>query len=181
MTPMTTDRPMSNVDRTEQVLRRAIDRIYLAYGPAVDDSRARGYPGGVDYNNPGSGGSIIIENEDGDPERIPATAVEIAALRKNDADRWLKLVEKMVRDVLTIANMGQRLWPPTPQAGTRIRNITVGGRTNQIETCCLCAQPVAGGHDDPIRRIDGDPYHKSPCWYVASRSRGVHPTQKQAG
>jgi len=173
----------TQADHTQRALLTAIERIYSAYGSAVDDARSRGYPAGVDYNNPGSGGSIIVENENGDAERVPATAVEIAALRKCEADQWLNLVEKMVRDVLTIANMGQRLWPPTPATGTRIRNITVGGRTNLIETCGLCGDPIGGGHDDPIRRIDDDVFHHRTgkwCWYAASRARGVHPTQKEA-
>lgn len=84
-----------------------------------------------------------------------------------------------------LANRARHLWPPPPKKGAREGGVTVGERGNDIETCAGCAQPVLGGRADPLKRIDGDPFHvKNPqgtwCYHQALRSRGRLGSQKAA-
>lgn len=85
------------------------------------------------------------------------------------------------RDVLGVYRLADRSaadWPPTATKGQTVAGVTVGARTNLVETCAGCGLPVAGGRDDPIKRIDGDPFHANAnptgrwCYHAALRARG---------
>lgn len=105
------------------------------------------------------------------------------------SERWHMVIEPPLnafpsgehsrRRLYRLADMALRNWPPSLAAGDRVGGVTVGGRTvgGDLETCGLCAEPVAGGAADPIRRIDGVAFHKSPCWYRASLAKDRHPTR----
>ena len=73
---------------------------------------------------------------------------------------------------------------PTLAKGDTIAGVTVGARGNLVEECGLCGNPVVGGAQDPIRRIDGQAFHRSPCWYTATVARARtpqrHPPQQGA-
>jgi hypothetical protein len=59
----------------------------------------------------------------------------------------------------------------TPRKGETLGGITVGERTNLVERCAECDNPVFGTSEDPIRRIDGQPMHAKSCYYRAWRRR----------
>jgi hypothetical protein len=70
-----------------------------------------------------------------------------------------------------LADSAARHWPGPPSKGTSMGGVTVGQRTPASETCGLCEKPVAGGRDDPIRRIDGQAFHAKSCWFTVTRQR----------
>lgn len=84
---------------------------------------------------------------------------------------WPEHTNHTTQRISRLANTARVHWPRTPAKGTTHNGVTVGQRTNIVENCKLCQQPVAGGHEDPIRRIDGDPYHGKSCWYTVTRQR----------
>lgn len=78
-----------------------------------------------------------------------------------------------------LADAAARSWPAPARTGHNVDGVTVGARGNQTEICALCELPVAGGHGDPIRRIDGQPYHGRSCWFTVHRQR-THPSTSPA-
>lgn len=83
-----------------------------------------------------------------------------------------------------LAGTARRWWPATPKAGTTQDGVTVGQRGNTVETCTACQLPIGGGRNDPLKRIDGDPFHvKNPagvwCYHQALRSRGRLGSQRR--
>lgn len=83
--------------------------------------------------------------------------------------------EKVARSVIDLGNRAHAWWPPPPKSGQLVEGVTVGQRGNLVETCALCQDPVAGGHQDPIRRIDGAPFHAKSCFYTVWRHRKAKP------
>jgi hypothetical protein len=76
-----------------------------------------------------------------------------------------------------LADKARRHWPATLAGGTTTKGVTVGQRGSSIEVCAGCLQAIGGGRADPLKRIDGDPFHvKNPqgvwCYHQALRSRG---------
>lgn len=70
-----------------------------------------------------------------------------------------------------LAGRALRYWPPPPPRGSREGGVTVGERSSSVETCGLCGDPVVGGRNDPIRRIDGQAFHGKSCWFTVTRQR----------
>jgi hypothetical protein len=83
-----------------------------------------------------------------------------------------------VQRLFRLADDSYRWWLARPKAGSRLAGVTVGERGNDVEVCGLCTEPVAGGASDPIRRIDGQAFHKSPCWYQVTMDRAGRPARR---
>jgi hypothetical protein len=191
-------------DHTRRALHRAVDRIIVAWPHAQTDSRARGYISS-NYEQPGNTGSASVETAAlqrshadewlGELRAIWTELTHIGELPEmygaNDTTRGLtamlfhKRVDQLTHEptitrIIVLGNKAAAWWPTTPTKGDTIAGVTIGARTNSIEECGLCGKPVIGGHHDPIRRIDGQAFHRTPCWYAAAMSRGRHPRQQQA-
>jgi hypothetical protein len=144
-----------NVD-LPAILHRQVDRITTSWPHAEADRDARGWNTAIDYNT---------------PHGSETTSVEAAALVHCRASIWLADARRWADRAIIIANQAMFLWPPLAAKGDTVAGITVGQRGNNIEVCGLCAQPVSGGHNDPIRRINGLPFHGKSCWYTVTRNR----------
>ena len=84
---------------------------------------------------------------------------------------WPARCERIFNRLYQLADTAAREWPATPAIGQEIDGIKVGERLPQIEVCAECRGPVAGGAADPIRRLEGIPYHKEPCYETARKRR----------
>ncbi len=100
MTAASPDEYLTPYEHTRRALHRSIDIICAAWPQALDDANSRGYPTGVDYNvRPTGGGSIVVEDENGEPDRVPATSVEMAALNESKAVAWLAELGDIVNNL----------------------------------------------------------------------------------
>lgn len=221
------DDDLPSWERTRNSLLRSVDHILAAWPCALNDIAAIGYGTGRSYDGSGGGGGLRVEilPASGDQpavyEIIPATGVELAALRPSRGAGWIaqlgdliidlcrsshhpsgvpwtptnardpmrREVEalmlelpagkhwpagpaELVKRIEILASTGDHWWPrQPPKKGSVVAGVTIGERANTVETCGLCQQPVTGTRSDPIRRIDGNPFHKSPCWYTVTSDR----------
>jgi hypothetical protein len=147
---------MTDVDHARQAFINSVVRILNAWNAALNDANARGYP------------TRLLDPTRGDADN---TSVEAAALTRSQAKEWLHDLDKVTTTIVGLANRSQLLWAPTPRHGSTKAGVTVGQRTNTVEVCGLCQEPVTGGHADPIRRIDGQAFHGRSCWFTVTRSR----------
>lgn len=203
------DAHLTQRERTRQALTRAVDRIVQAWPHALADAGARGFGVGRGYDSLGGAGELTSVEAAADvPCRAVAWLAELADVLAHvtgDANwpwftarvgdtpagiiglagtlmrqRVPQLVdEAWIARIITLGNKGA-LWWPTLASGDVVKGVTVGQRSNTVQNCALCGDPVLGGAGDPLRRIDDDVFHKSPCWYAASMSRGRHPRQECA-
>jgi hypothetical protein len=88
-----------------------------------------------------------------------------------DADPHSPTYRRDVFGLYDLADKAARWWPDPVKNGQRIGQVTVGQRTNDAAMCVLCGDPVSGTSDDPIRRIDGQPFHGKTCYYQVWRQR----------
>lgn len=79
-------------------------------------------------------------------------------------DIWPVNVALLIERIHRLANTARAEWPPQVHFGQIVDGIKVGEHLNQVEMCQHCGKPVAGGQADPIVRIDGRPYHRTPCY-----------------
>lgn len=191
------DAGLTPYERTRRALHRAIDNIARAWPLALEDANARGYPTAVMQPHTGTSEltsveaaalrpsfavawlaelhdtqSLIFKSRDGLTYvlRTPETFVHQAhTYVEHMMGQWMPHTEHAIRQTIQLSNKATHWWPPTPKPGQTIDNTTVGQRTNTTETCTHCGNPVTGGHADPIRRIDGNPYHGKSCWFNAVR------------
>lgn len=88
---------------------------------------------------------------------------------------WPRNIAVLIERIHGLANEARAEWPPTPRPGQVIQTpdgpVKVGERAPQVETCTECGGPVAGNAADPIRRVDGKPYHERPCWETARKRK----------
>jgi hypothetical protein len=84
---------------------------------------------------------------------------------------WPHWTEAALSGLVRLANVAAKEWPPTPRRGDVIDGVTVGERSETGDTCSSCGRYIAGSAADPVRRIDGAPYHKSPCWETVRKRR----------
>lgn len=195
-------------ERTRRSMHRAVDNIARAWPLAVEDANARGYPSAVMQPHTGGSESTSVESAALRPSRAVAWLAELYDVQNllftNTAGhsyvlytpsvfqqhahayvermlrQWMPQTEQTIRRTITLANKAQLWWPPTPVKGATIQGVSVGQRGNDVQICAYCDEPVAGGAQDPLRRIDDDVFHKSPCWYAASVSRGRHTSKEVA-
>lgn len=138
--------------------RREINSIAAAVARAIND-----------VESPGSGRRSDDPPTHGGDVSDPTLA---AALSRNqvreDARKWL-------RDLTRLANEAKRRWPPTPKAGDVIEGVKVLETASAVEICTECHSPIGGNAADPLARIDGQPYHRQPCYNTVKRRRArVH-------
>lgn len=72
--------------------------------------------------------------------------------------------ERAVWEVLPLrlyrlADVGRSHWPDPMVAGSVAGGVTVGARGSEVEVCKLCQEPIGGTVADPVKRLDGEPYH----------------------
>lgn len=90
-----------------------------------------------------------------------------SALKRGGAemvDLWPMRVQRVMRDLYELADTALREWPATPSKGEKVGEVTVLERNKTGDDCAKCGKYVAGDAGDPIRRLDGKPYHMTPCW-----------------
>lgn len=111
----------------------------------------------------------------------PVLRSTFAAAAQDLSDFSPKGVHKLFNTIVSLGNEAANNWPPTPQKGQTIDGVKVLERTRTGEECTLCGKYVAGDAVDPIRRLDGKPYHASTCYYQAWRKRNKgKPVQQPA-
>lgn len=86
-------------------------------------------------------------------------------------DIWPARVMNALNQFYDLADEALREWPPTPEKGDVIDGVKVLDRTRTGEDCAKCGKYVAGDAGDPIRRLDGKPYHVRPCWETARKRK----------
>ncbi len=86
-------------------------------------------------------------------------------------ETWPRNIARLIGSIERLANDAAAEWPPTPKPGTTVDGVKIGGRAPDLEYCAECKQPVTGGPDDPIARVDGKPYHRRPCYMTAYMRR----------
>lgn len=72
---------------------------------------------------------------------------------------WPKNTHRLLERLQGLANTARREWPDTPATGQSIGEVVVGERANTAEICAGCTKVIGGNAEDPIRRVDGAPYH----------------------
>lgn len=202
------DAGLTPYERTRRALHRAIDNIARAWPLALQDANARGYPTAVMQPHAGSAELTSVEAAALRPSRAVAWLAELAdtqhqifksrdgltyTIREPETFRgqahnyvehmltqWMPHTEHAIRQTINLSNKATAWWPPTPKAGQTVDGTTVGQRSNTTETCTHCGNPVTGGHNDPIRRIDGQPYHGKSCWYNAIRGLTYQPIKPRS-
>lgn len=188
-------------ERNRRATHRSIDRILDAYPRAHDDAQSRGWPPTGEQ----VGSSNNVADPTGTQALNPSQAVAWIAqlgdiMRELQAgvgppttmlyelaetlifDQWNQRSDALIRAIIDLGNKAVAWFPPPPKPGTVIGDITVGKRSNNVELCARCREPVIGGNADPKRYIDGTAYHKSPCWYAAKTGlvyKRIRPTTKQ--
>jgi hypothetical protein len=193
----TPDDHLSPQQHTRQALHRAIDRVCDSWPHALCDAEARGYTSAGYGNTRGTAELTSVEAAASRPcravawiaelgdilialdliqgeqslQRMTATAVRQKLHYRADKVHWQ---HPAITRIIGLANKAALWWPTQPPTrGTRVGTVTVGERGNQVEQCGLCGDTVAGGHGDPIRRIDGQAFHGKSCWFTVMRSRRV--------
>lgn len=97
---------------------------------------------------------------------------------------WPNNTGHFVNQVVRLGGIAATRWPPTLKPGAEVETETgtvkVGGRAEASEVCTECRTTIAGGADDPLRRIDGKPFHLAPCWEIARarRDRKAHAARR---
>lgn len=99
--------------------------------------------------------------------------------RSAERAEWFLPVDRLLR----LANRARVWWPAVPKRGERVAGVTVGERGNDVKVCALCEEPIGGGHDDPAKVMDDQPYHlrsvgrlgeagyRPACFYLVWRQR----------
>lgn len=199
------DDHLTPFERLRRAAHRDVDRICDTWPHAVVDAHARGFPSAV--MQPGQRGSAELTSVEAaacQPDFAAGWLAELGdvivlfGMESTDSGRpwtgetirwvWHTAVEMLLEVWPDHANRTtQRLhylaesarthWPEPPRRGEKISGVSVGERGNDVETCGLCQNPVMGGRGDPIRRIDGEAFHKSPCWYAVTSDRAGRATR----
>ena len=180
-------------------MHRALDRIVTAWPAAFEAAQARGFgPGGSERSSSsdvvdptGSAACRPSQAERWLKETRCVLMLTLSWARIQRAwpgspgpihevvgealdeliEWWPNKLERLLDRIVGQANFAAEHWPATPRKGEVIDGIKVGGRSSTIETCIECRQTVSGGAGDPIVRIDGQPYHRKPCYQTAWQRR----------
>jgi hypothetical protein len=164
---VTVDGPERFDRRAERraALQRDLETIVAAEDAARLDRQSIGFPdgGGV-----GAGASGTSTTE--------AAAMQLVE-HPDPAGRWLTAARHAMIELTRLANEARSRWSP-PATGTLLGGEMVGARTSHVEMCAGCQLPIMGGSADPLKRLDGDPFHGRAgpghgwCYHAALRSRG---------
>lgn len=82
-----------------------------------------------------------------------------------------KGINRLFDTLVALGNEAAHNWPPTPKKGETIDGVKVLERTRSGDECVECHKYVAGDAGDPIRRLDGKPYHERPCYNTARQRK----------
>lgn len=96
-----------------------------------------------------------------DPHKLEGSLCMAA---RDIVELWPMRVQGLLDKISRLAFDAAKAWPPTPRKGDVIDGVTVGGKSTTVEDCTECGGPIAGGAGDPLARIDGRPYHRTPCY-----------------
>jgi hypothetical protein len=105
------------------------------------------------------------------PFNPPTMEAALSACVADLVDLWPLKFGSVVDRVYALANEAKREWPVKMKVGETDGDVKVGGRAPTLEMCAECKQPVTGGAVDPISRMDGKPYHRTPCYNTAYQRR----------
>ena len=135
-------------DSAEDWIKRATSALVFVLRFSTNDTGARWT---------GSFNPVLMKR---DLQRAGVELVEI----------WPRRIQSLLNRLYDLADQALREWPPTPHKGEVIGDVRVLERTRTGDDCAKCGRYVAGDASDPIRRLDGKPYHQQPC-YEAMRKR----------
>lgn len=151
---------MSRADRRADERQRESVRSELhgAVDSAVDswpvlERQARDMGRGFPSQGDGPGGV----GGHGDP--VPRLALEDRVDPAVLAEAWLREFESWRRLGSVLASRARGLLPADVGSVER-------GRVNSVEVCAECGDPIG----DRVKRIDGNPYHASSCYFRVWRS-----------
>lgn len=145
-------------DRQRQSVRDelhdCVDRVVDAW-PVLErqaKEMGRGFPTQGDCAGPRGGAGSYVE-------RVALEHAEDPALL---AEEWLSALAEARAALVNLASKARWLLPVDPESLER-------GRVNEVENCALCNEPITG----KTRRIDGQPYHPTSCYFRVWRSRSA--------
>lgn len=104
-----------------------------------------------------------------DPSRLTES---FCAAADEIIDTWPLRVQRILDRLTYMASTAAAKWPPTPRKGQVIDGIEVGKSAPPLERCVECGDLILATVTDPLARIDGNPYHRKPCYntvYVRRR------------
>lgn len=122
-------RELSQLEWHKKALLHAVDIVCDTWPRAISDLEAIGFPRGRSFDAaPGGGGSIVVADENGQPDRVPATGVEIVALNAHAAVGWVAELHDVTVRLLQAANPAAGVWPvpPTPAGLSTVLRGAVG-------------------------------------------------------
>ena len=204
--PWTTRQQKSVV---RQDVAKAIGQICDCWPDAIAASQARGYPTGpCEGGGIGSHGDpvphyalqpdvaaawlnrariqlgVVMVTTSGHNSRVgpfwpPQLRQSLIQGAYDLVELWPRNCLGLFHRLYDLADQGMAEWPATPRKGMKIAGVIVGKKAITSETCAGCGEQAFGGAGDPIVRINGKPYHRSPCYMRATRtlalSREIQP------
>lgn len=165
---------LTDTERARHDLHLDVDAIIDALPRAVLDRDSIGFRADCRYESNG-GGLAVTLNEDTGEEEAQLNGVEAASQKRavDAATDWLAAQKEARSAIIVTARSARFKWPDPPKVGTQMGGVTVGKRTTSLEECGLCHEPLVGGKDGPIRRIDGQAFCAKKCWFTVKRQREV--------
>ena len=105
----------------------------------------------------------------------PPAMTETLVLCSSDlVELWPMNFGSLILRFYDLSDQAKKQWPPTPRKGEVVDGVKVGERASSVVPCTECGEPIAATAADPLARIDGKPYHRTPCYntvYVRNRRK----------
>ena len=80
---------------------------------------------------------------------------------------WPRGCGHFIDQIIKLGGIAMTQWPPEVKIGETVETpegpVTRGARRT-VETCTECGTVIGANAEDPLARIDGKPYHRSPCY-----------------
>ena len=109
------------------------------------------------------------------PFHPPSLRETLRRAAQDVVELWPVNIELLIERLHRLADSAAVRWPPRPRAGQTIETpegpVTVLKKGNPVEMCNECRGPVVGNAGDPIRRLDGRPYHARPCYETVRKRK----------
>lgn len=182
-------------DRTEMRLDTSSTVILSRYSQAEDDARCVGYrERNGRYSGSANEVTIAAAVADGKAmkaavgkapkrrDRFSGSPTEDAALRLIEdgdfASRWLNDVQNATRELERLGNQALRHWPDQLKPGDVFAGIKVGARSNTVEVCDHCREPIPPGllpnNRPTVIRVNGKPLHRNTCYFQMRRANSAN-------
>lgn len=195
------DDDLTPYERIRRCAHRDITRICQTWPQARLDAQARGYGTGRTFDGTSRGGSELTSVEAAASHQdfatgwiaelgdvlmtigLPSTVQEsdepqIHISADTYCAEWPKGANQTLKRLHYLAEQAFHYWPDPPKRGQTVQGVTIGGRTNTVENCALCNEPVVSGKDEAgnalLRRDkDGMPFHAAGkgCYWQVWRQR----------